>query len=104
MATFIFTYRAPEGHVPGSPVDSIGVWNDWFAGMGPALVDYGKPVFDRSAVGTCSSEETQLSGYSIVEAADLESALAIAKGCPFVGHGGGVDVGALADLPVPESA
>ena len=65
MATFIFTYRAPKGHVPGSSADSMSAWNEWFGGIGEALVDYGKPVFERTAVGTCSSEETELSGYSI---------------------------------------
>jgi YCII-related domain len=98
MATFIFTYRAPKGYVPGSEA-ALGRWQAWFGGVGDALIDYGKPVYERSGVGTWSSEETQLGGYSIIEASDLESALALAKGCPFVGIGGGVEVGELGDLP-----
>ena len=33
-----------------------------------------------------------LAGYSIVSAADLAAASAIAKGCPLLGHGGTVEV------------
>jgi hypothetical protein len=104
MATFIFTYRAPKGYVPGTSEDAVGAWQVWMGRIGEALVDYGKPVFERSAVGSCSSEKTQLGGYSIMEASDLESALTIAKGCPILGLGGGVEVGELSDLPVREGA
>ena len=97
MAEFIFNYRAPKGYVPGS-ADNLEAWNVWFGGMGPALIDIGKPVVDRQEVGSCGAEETQLNGFSIVQADDLEAALVIAAGCPFVGDGGGVEVGELTDL------
>jgi YCII-related domain len=104
VATFIFSYRAPKGYVATASEDTMAAWQAWLGGMGEALVDYGKPVFERSAVGTSGSGETELGGYSVVQASDLESALAIAKGCPLVGHGGCVEVGELADLQVSDSA
>ncbi len=46
---------------------------------------------DRITDGGGSNPAT---GYSIVEAADIDAATAIAKGCPVVTHGGGsVEVG-----------
>jgi hypothetical protein len=102
MTSFIFSYRSPKGYVPGSE-DALDAWYGWFDDMGEALVEHGKPVFERSAVGTCGSDETVLGGYSVVQANDLESALAIAKGCPLIGHGGGVEVGELTELPVQQS-
>jgi hypothetical protein len=103
MANFIFTYRTSKGYVPGA-ADAVDAWYGWFGDMGDALVDFGKPIFERRCVGTCGSDETVLGGYSVVQASDLESALAIAKGCPLIAHGGGVEVGELTDLPVRESA
>jgi hypothetical protein len=104
MATFIFTYRIPKGYVAGSSEETQRAWQEWLGGMGEALVDYGKPVFERSVVGTVGSDECELGGYSVVQADDLKSAVAIAKGCPVVGRGGGVEVGVLAELPSRESA
>jgi hypothetical protein len=40
-----------------------------------------------------------LGGYSLIRADDLATASSVAKGCPFVGAGGGVEVGLLMDLP-----
>ena len=40
-----------------------------------------------------------LGGYSLITAGDIDEAVALAKGCPFVGQGGGVEVGRLADPP-----
>jgi hypothetical protein len=40
-----------------------------------------------------------LAGYSLVDAANLEAATALASKSPAVNQGGGVDVGMLIDLP-----
>jgi hypothetical protein len=73
----------------------------WFDTMGDQLVDLGNPVVDRSTVGYCGSDRTELGGYSIVSAGDLEDALSIAKGCPHLTRGGGVEVGQLGEVPAP---
>jgi hypothetical protein len=98
MPEFILSYRSPTGYAPGNP-DAVASWRAWFAGMGPALRDIGRPVFSRATVGSTSAEGTHLGGYSVVTAQDLDEALALAKGCPIVAVGGGVDVGELADIP-----
>jgi hypothetical protein len=98
MAEFILVYRSPAGYQPGDP-GTVAAWRDWFAGMGPALRDVGRPVHRRATVGSTSAESTQLGGYSLVTADDLDGALALAKGCPDIAIGGGVDVGEIAELP-----
>ena len=91
MSMFIFAYRAPKGYQPGDP--EVGAaWRSYFAALGPALHDAGNPVFNRATLGETRAE-TVLSGYSFVTADDLEAAVVLAKGCPFVGAGGGVDIG-----------
>jgi hypothetical protein len=42
---------------------------------------------------------TMLAGYSLVDAANLEAATALASKSPSVNQGGGVEVGMLIDLP-----
>jgi hypothetical protein len=62
------------------------------------VVNHGHPVFDRRALGDVSAG-TQLGGYTLVEADDLEDAVELAKGCPSVQFGGGVQVGELGPVP-----
>jgi hypothetical protein len=103
MTEFIFAYRSPAGYGTGD-AESAAAWRAFFAGMGPALQDLGRPVFNRATVGSSGGESTQLAGYSLVTAADLDEALALAKECPLVAKGGGVDVGELTDVPAEARA
>jgi hypothetical protein len=96
MAEFIFTYRTPADYTLGTP-DGVAAWKAWFHGMGPQLRDLGRPVFNRAAVGA-SADGALLGGYSLVTAENLDAALMLARGCPIVAAGGGVEVGELADL------
>lgn len=93
MSTFLFAYRAPKNYTPGHP-DAMAAWNKWFESMGANLLDVGNPVFERSTLGNCAAD-TVLGGYSLVTAEDLEAAVALAKGCPFLENGGGIEVGEL---------
>jgi hypothetical protein len=95
MATFLFAYRAPDDHGEPSP-EVVAQWRAWFDGLGANLHDLGKPVFETTTVGTVGPT-TRLGGYSFVTADDLEAAATMAKGCPFVGTGGGVEVGLLGE-------
>jgi hypothetical protein len=95
MSTFVFVYRTPKDYV-GSP-DAIAVWNAWFDSLGGGLVDRGNPVFTREVVGV-SGDATMLGGYSLVTADDMEAAVGLAKGCPAMEDGGGVEVGELTIL------
>jgi len=97
MPTFVLSYRSPAGYTPSQ--ESTAAWMAWFDAIGEQMVDRGKPVIDRSSLGNCASDSTQLGGYTLISADDLESALAIAKGCPHLSRGGGVEVGQLTDPP-----
>jgi hypothetical protein len=97
MATFILTYRAPENYTLGTP-DGVAAWNSWFESLGAHIADMGQPVAESAAVGDCG-ETRPIGGYSLITADDLVEAVALAKGCPFVGQGGGVEVGQLAEPP-----
>jgi hypothetical protein len=91
-STFVLVHRAPHNYT-GSP-EAMAAWNAWFEHLGANLVDRGNPVFERRTVGNCGAE-TALGGYTLITAADLEAAIALARGCPIVEEGGGVEVGEL---------
>ena len=96
MAKFLFTYRPPASYTPGE-ADTMEEWNAFFEGLGEHLTDMGHPVFERTALGSPAGD-TVLGGYSIVTAEDLEVAVTLAKACPILERGGGVEVGAITEL------
>src|SRR6516164_265511 len=97
MAKYVFSYRVPSGFVPGSP-ESVAAWQSWLGGMGSSLADLGEAVIEAAAVGEVASGTTRLAGYSVVVADDMDAALAIAKGCPALQVGGGVEVGTVMEV------
>lgn len=70
---------------------AMAAWGAWFGSLGGAVVDGGAPFGAGAAVGGGASR-TGLTGYSILEAADLDAAVDMARGCPIVADGGSVDV------------
>jgi hypothetical protein len=96
MKSFVFTYRAPAGYSDGSP-EVLQAWQAFFQRLGSKVTDAGHPVFAREQIGQCG-EGTELGGYSIVSADDLSTAVAMARSCPALSAGGGVEVGELTQL------
>ena len=92
MATFVLSYRLPAGYT--RTPESTAAWMAWFDSMGDNLVDIGRPVLDRTAVGNCGGG-TNLGGYSLITADDLAAAAVLAKGCPVLDRDGGVEIGLL---------
>lgn len=98
MAKYLFVYHggsAPESEEEGRK--AMEAWGGWFGSMGAAVVDGGNPVgpsttvkSDGSVVGDGGANPA--SGYSVVEAKDLDDAVAKAKGCPILSSGGSVEV------------
>jgi YCII-related domain len=99
MPDFVFAYRNQVGYAP-TP-ETRDAWTAWFDGMGEQLADLGKPAVARATLGNCSTDHTELGGYSLIRADDLDAAMAIAKGCPHLERGGGIEVGQLGDVPAP---
>ncbi len=96
MATFVFSYRMPEDYIPGRP-ETVAAWTAWFEGMGTSVADQGKPVLKSTALGECGAG-TRLGGYSLITADDLDAALILAKGCPALQEGAGIEVGVIGEL------
>ncbi len=80
-------------------------WAAWIENIGPALADIGTPfgpgasIVDDGTSGTALS----LTGYSIVEASDMDAAQQLADGHPYLSEGAGnyaIDLFELMPVPV----
>jgi hypothetical protein len=97
MGNYVFSFRVPAGYAPEA--GTAAEWQAWFARLGSALVDVGRAVTDYASLGEVGGSGSRMVAYSVVSADDLDSALALAKDCPVMRVGGGVEVG-----PVMEAA
>jgi hypothetical protein len=97
MTKFLYSYRMPVDYQPGRP-QAVEAWHTFFDGLGANLVDLGNPVFESSGLGITGTGSVRLGGYSLLTADDLDAAVAMAKGCPALGGGGGVEVGVLTEV------
>jgi hypothetical protein len=95
MAEFVLTFRNRATHVPTEAEGAA--WMEWFQQIGPQLANPGSRVGAVSSLGAAPTDSV-VTGYTIVRADDLEAAVLLAKGCPGLAHGGGVEVGALVDM------
>jgi len=94
MPQFIFAYHG--GSIPETPEEGekvMAAWNAWMGAMGDALVQPGAPVGMSKTVSGAGVADgggaNPISGYSVIDAADMEAAIAMAKGCPMVVDGSG---------------
>jgi hypothetical protein len=104
MSKYVFIYHG--GSVPDtgvSPDDVMAAWGAWFGSLGAAIIDGGNPTGESKTVGAGGSVSdgggaNPTSGYSLIEAASLDAAVAMAKGCPILAAGGTVEVAAAIDM------
>jgi hypothetical protein len=96
MPRFVFTYRLTPGYT--RTTDTAEAWNSWLDGMGGHIADIGSPVLETESLGNCGPG-TRLGGFSLIDAADLDEALALAKSCPSLARDGGVEVARLGEVP-----
>ncbi len=97
MPDFIFVYhggKAPESEAEQK--DAMARWGAWMGTNGPALKDPGNPVGMSKTVSASGVSDNggsnPASGYTIVSADDMDSALEMAKSNPMVADGGSVEV------------
>lgn len=97
MGTYVLIYIG--GSEPASEEEGKAVmdaWIAWFGTLGDAVIDGGNPfgpAVTVSSDGTVTDGgSSRAGGYSILRAADLAAAAALAQGCPHLAAGGTVEV------------
>jgi hypothetical protein len=108
MSKFILLYNGPA--TPPEQMDKevvekiMGAWKTWMEKVGPAMLDMGQPMANGRAVVDDGSDKVplELSGYSIIEASNMDEAVKLVEGHPFLSDKTGrfsVEVFEL--MPVP---
>lgn len=104
MSQYIISYLG--GNQPSTPEEGkkhFAKYMEWLSALGEAAVSPANPFKNTKTVNPDGSvtdgSTTSMSGYTIVETDSIESALAIAKKCPFLEIGGSLEVSELGRMP-----
>ncbi|MCP4818340.1 MAG: hypothetical protein GY883_04075 [Shimia sp.] len=94
MPKFMFIYHGggrPETAEEGEKV--MAAWGAWMEGIGADLIDGGNPAGMSKTVSANGVADdggaNPVSGYTLVNAADMDAACKIAAGCPILDGGQG---------------
>jgi hypothetical protein len=90
VSRYVLSFRNP-GVVPTAEQEAA--WQAWFTEIGSHISDFGTRVQRAVMVGDASRGGDQLSGYVVIKADNIESAVQIANGCPGLAYGARVEVG-----------
>ncbi len=103
MANYILTYYG--GAMPKSPEEGeefMAKWNVWAETLGDALVNPGKPLGKSKIVGSDGVSDydgsNPMSGFSIVQADSMDSAVQMASDCPHILLGGTMGVAEMMEM------
>jgi hypothetical protein len=103
MPNYLLAYHGgsmPDGEE--AQAESLEAWNEWMDAVGEHLLDGVNPIGQSMTVGAGGvATETggeRVTGYSIIEAIDIEAALELAATCPIIADGGTVEVAELLDM------
>ncbi len=94
MSKYVLAFRGQPDRDSGQGENES--WGAWFGGLGARVVGFGNQV---GRVERLNAEHTEdiatevLTGYVVVEAADIDDAVALARGCPGFRAGVSVEVG-----------
>lgn len=105
MAKFVLVFTG--GGMPESEEEQAKVladWGAWYEGLGEAVVDPGNPF--SPAVKNITSDRTvsdgafgtQASGYTVLQADSLASAIEMAKKCPMLDGNGQISLYEALDM------
>ena len=95
MSKFMYLYKGParpmDQFTPEQSAEQMAAWRAWMEKLGPAMIDFGNPFAARTAVADdgLAADASDLNGYSIVEAENLDGAKAFTDGHPYLSEASG---------------
>lgn len=104
MPKYLLGYHG--GGMPATPEEgtkAMAAWNSWINGLGNAIVDAGNPIGAARTIAPSGKVSDgggadPLTGYSVIEASNLDAAVKIASSCPQLAAGGSVQVAETLNL------
>ena len=98
MPKYVLAYHGGgAGETEEEVAQVMAAWEAWMGSLGNALVDPGNPtglVKTITADGsvTLGGGANPITGYSLLNAGDIDEAVSLAKGCPIFDAGGSIEV------------
>ena len=93
MTNYVLTFRAQPQRTLTAQEEAR--WPAWFGQIGASIADTGNRVGQARSVGYHGERDDALSGYIVITAADFDTAVALAQGCPILQQGGSLEVGEI---------
>jgi hypothetical protein len=98
MTKYLLSYHGgdqPKDQAEGDAV--MKAWTDWMGGLGKALVDGGNPTTTAKTIASNGKVSdgggaNPVTGWSVIEAKDMDAAVKLAKGCPQLKSNGSIEV------------
>jgi len=113
MKKYIVTYHAPitlmqqtGESTPEEMEKGLEAWMAWAQKCGDKLVDFGTPLANGVMLkpdGGSQSSESQVCGYSILQAEDLEEAKQLLRGHPHLEWNSACAIEVHESMPTPGS-
>ncbi len=98
MTKFMVLYRTPvsaqeqmANSTPEQMQAGMDAWMSWAAKAGGSIVDLGSPLGPATHLGPGSSD-TDIAGFSILQAESPEAVTAVVAGHPHLEWGGSIEV------------
>ena len=104
MKQFLLTYlgTAPQDMKPEQGQQHMKDYRQWLTDLGDAVVSPANPLKDTHTIHPDGSVtrggNSTMSGYTIIQAENIEDALDIAKKCPYITIGGILEVSELLQM------
>lgn len=111
MKRYVLLYVAPvtvaqrfAQATPEEAQQGMRLWSAWAERLGPALVEIGKPLGNAMSVtdGGVTRSDSNVIGMSIVEADDMDQALAMAEDHHHLRWAAECEIVVLEEMPIPE--
>ena len=104
MPNFMLTYLGtPQISSPEEKQTHMQRYHQWITGLGDTALSPMNPLKNVSIVGSdgevSDGGETGMTGFTIITTDSIDSALTIAKACPFLEVGGRLEVAEMIELP-----
>ena len=110
MKKFIVIYHAPAeamagmaNATPEEREEGMKPWMAWAEKCGSQLLDLGSPLMGGQKLsenGSSADSQREVTGYSILEAEDMDGAKALLQGHPHLSWGGGCDIEVHESMPL----
>ncbi len=95
MPSYVFTYRQPTGQA--LDMAAADAWFKWFDDISEHITVPGSAVSNARQLGNVEGGQS-ISGFTVITARDMDHAAEIAKGCPALQQGQGLEVGELLEV------